>query len=279
MRRLPKPHFDVKTVYTECISTVDNDDLKKNLTDCLPEIINDEAQFETLANCTQLHLFPRKTTINGTVDISEMKKVYTYRMVSKTGREYYDMIFESTKHGICPLCGQREVETVDHYLPKAIYPTLVVTPTNLIPSCSTCNKKKLDTYPTRSEDEPIHPYYDDIETDRWLYATLDRQGSGLVIKFIVKAPTTWNAVKTIRVENHLSTFLSSLYTKRAGVELSERKPRLKDLREIGISAVEKYLNELAYDYSRVYTNSWQTAMYEMLARNTWFHQEGIYLID
>lgn len=279
MRRLPKPHFDVATVYNECISTVDNEHLKNMLSGCLSEIVMDEALFDTLATSTQLHQFPLKTAVNGTIDIPEMKKIYTYRMVGNSGREYYDFIFGLPKHGICPLCGQREVETVDHYLPKTKYPTLVVTPTNLIPSCHACNKKKLSSTPTCSEDEPIHPYYDDIETERWLFATVNRQDSGVVLKFELRAPATWNTVKVSRVEKHLSTFLISLYSKRAGVELSEKKPRLIDLREIGIAAVQEYLAELAFDFSRVYTNSWQTAMYESLAADTWFHQEGVYLID
>ncbi|OEH85582.1 hypothetical protein BHU72_01930 [Desulfuribacillus stibiiarsenatis] len=279
MRRLSKPPFNVATVYTECIKTVNDVQLKNKLSGCLAEITSDETLFETLAENTQLYRFPLKTVVNGSIDIPEMKKIYTYRMVSNTGREYYDMIFESPKNGICPLCGQREVETVDHYLPKTLYPTLVVTPTNLIPSCSACNRIKLTSIPTCSEDEPIHPYYDDIESERWLFSTLARLDSGFVIKFEVRAPATWNPVKVLRVEKHLSKFLSSLYSKRAGVELTEKKPRLNDLRKIGITMVQEYLSELAYDFSRVYTNSWQTAMYETLAEDTWFHEEGIYLID
>src|SRR5262245_19880217 len=82
--------------------------------------------------------------------VSEMVAVYDNRLVKKTapGRRIYDKIFTSAPNDKCPLCGHRNVKTLDHYLPKALFPALTVTPINLIPACSDCNKAKLSTAPT-----------------------------------------------------------------------------------------------------------------------------------
>ena len=62
-------------------------------------------------------------------------------MVRKNGpgRATYDLLKLSAKGGFCPLCGQRNVSTLDHYLPKESYPDLSILPINLVRACSDCN--------------------------------------------------------------------------------------------------------------------------------------------
>lgn len=61
----------------------------------------------------------------------------------------------------CPMCGGSGVTTLDHFLPKEVYPEFSCFPYNLVPSCSHCNHKR----GTKSAFTAvglgfIHPYFD-----------------------------------------------------------------------------------------------------------------------
>lgn len=57
----------------------------------------------------------------------------------------------------CIYCEKRHGnDELDHFLPKSEYDYLTITPTNLLPSCSKCNKKK------SSIGQPYHPYFNDF---------------------------------------------------------------------------------------------------------------------
>lgn len=68
------------------------------------------------------------------------------------------------EHGLnhCPACGELGTpNTLDHYLPKRLYPHFCVTPLNLFPMCDACQEKKREK--TGDVDSPrffIHPYFD-----------------------------------------------------------------------------------------------------------------------
>ena len=69
-----------------------------------------------------------------------------------------------TSHGLnhCPACGEPgKPNTLDHYLPKALYPHFCVTPLNLFPMCDACQDlKDIKTGDAANPRFFIHPYYD-----------------------------------------------------------------------------------------------------------------------
>ncbi len=160
-------------VFRACISRIKDTDLKDRLELCETAIILAAQELETKAMNSTLHTISVSDNISGHVSGEEMEKVYTDRMVKKNspGRMYYDKLISSTANGRCPLCGQRVVSTLDHYLPKAHFPSLAIAPLNLVPSCKDCNKVKMDKIPQNSEEETLHPYFDDIEGEFWLKKT------------------------------------------------------------------------------------------------------------
>ena len=83
------------------------------------------------------------------ITTKEMEKLYEQNFVaSKVGRRIYDSILNSVEDNICPYCSQRLIKTLDHYLPKSIYPYFSVTPINLVPACRDCNTCLLYTSPS-----------------------------------------------------------------------------------------------------------------------------------
>ena len=65
---------------------------------------------------------------------------------------------------VCPSCGEPgRPRTLDHYLPKDIFPELSVLLLNLTPMCDWCQGEKLTDYVTEDgQKRYIHPYFDDV---------------------------------------------------------------------------------------------------------------------
>jgi hypothetical protein len=155
------------------------------------------------------------------VTADEMSAIYTGRMAKKggPGRSIYDELMATPAHGRCPLCGHRQVSTLDHHLPKAHYPALAVAPVNLVPSCMDCNKAKTNTFPLASEDETLHPYFDDIEDDPWLRADVIHTAPA-ALRFYVDPPAEWDDTITARVRLHFKIIgLGALYAAQAAEEM------------------------------------------------------------
>ena len=101
-----------------------------------------------------------------------MDQLYTRRLARRgtRARRYYDELRSATPNGVCPFCAHRQVATLDHYMPKSRFPDLAVTPANLVPACSDCNKAKLDQLPATNLEAVIHPFYDRLGGATWLGA-------------------------------------------------------------------------------------------------------------
>lgn len=159
MRTLPKPDENAEEVFLHCISTIMEQDLKNRLTACSGIVLNASEEFEAKVPLAELHTIPLAGNVNGNVSAREMGRVYTKKMVPKgsPGRALYNKIMAAPPFSRCPLCNQRTVSQLDHHLNKADYPSLVVTPVNLVPSCGDCNKLKLDKRPGSEREETLHP--------------------------------------------------------------------------------------------------------------------------
>ena len=64
----------------------------------------------------------------------------------------------------CPMCGSSGGRSLDHALPKALFPEFSIVRENLVPACTICNsdEKGVEYRGTKSPERHIHPYY-----DRW----------------------------------------------------------------------------------------------------------------
>ena len=63
----------------------------------------------------------------------------------------------------CPLCGSLGGRSLDHALPRSLFPEFSILRENLVPACTICNTdEKGGTYRGRRPERFIHPYY-----DRW----------------------------------------------------------------------------------------------------------------
>lgn len=277
MRKLALPSQDPGQVYQTCISKVRSKALKKSLESIKPTIVQEANAYIVKASAGQLYTLSPHATVGGIVDTDDMIKVYTGRMAKKgaPGREIYDKILLAPAHGTCPFCGHRKVSTVDHYLPKAEFPVFVVTPANLVPSCTDCNKAKGDQVPSTEDEQIIHPYFDDVDTETWLVAkVIEETPPG--IKFLVNSPTNWPRSRAHRVQHQFDLFgLAQLYSSNAAEELENIKHTMTGLlNSVGANGVREHLMMLADSRKSARTNSWQAALYTALAENDWYCTGG-----
>lgn len=279
MRSIPKPTDRASDIFKSCIADVQDKRLKRKLTATIPEIAFASNVFERKAPKSKLHTIPKVTRFNSGATAKEVSRIYTNRMVRKSspGRPIYQKLLNSAPLDICPLCGQRPVSTLDHYLDKSDYPQFAVTPVNLIPSCKDCNfSKSTFPIPSSANDLTIHPYFDDIDQHTWLTCrVLETKKPKMV--FAVTPHNNWSPLLADRVQRHFQVFdLRKLYSIQAGVELNIIRRKMTDLfKNGGPRAVKEQLERDARSHKAAYRNSWSTAMYVALSKSTWFHQEGV----
>ncbi|HEX8607369.1 MAG TPA: hypothetical protein VF679_01870 [Pedobacter sp.] len=259
--------------------------MKERLEKSSDDVANAAVVYESKIAVHKLFTIPRnKSTkgnknirILGKITINEMKDVYTsyFARRGSRGRDLYDKILAMPKHSKCPYCSHRQVSTVDHYLSKAYFPLLSVVPANLVPCCKDCNFSIGSSYPKKAEDELLHPYFDNVESELWLKARVERT-SPVSLNFYVYRPEGWDELLKDRVQNHFNSLsLNLLYSAEAANELANLNYQLiKLLAAGGHKAVTEMLIETSQSRRKASINSWQTAMYTALAEDVWFCSGG-----
>lgn len=210
--------------------------------------------------------------------ISDDELISLYTRLSRKGsaaRDLYDRIKLAAPYRRCPMCGHRPVASVDHYLPKSSFPALAVVPPNLIPVCSDCNHKKSDLLAATYEDQVIHPYFDNVDHWRWLYANVIETAPATV-EFYVRPPAACPTSIGSRLERHFLRFqLADLYADQAANEISGTRYQLGLVHaRLGAVGVREHLGDLAQSWSRDRGNCWQSALYEAAATSAWFCDRG-----
>lgn len=235
------------------------------------EIVTASNEFGTAAAATTLHQIPQSDNVGGIISRHEMTGLYNDRFAKKksAGRHIYDSILAAAPR--CPLCGHGTISTLDHHLPKRGYPALAVAPLNLVPACADCNKNKTDAAPATRNEETLHPYFDDIESDPWLTAEVVEVFPA-ALRFLVTPPPNWTATTANRVRHQFSMLkLPSLYASQAANELAGITGYVAILHDkAGSAGVQQHLSEVAQSKLSYRINSWQTATYTALANSLWY---------
>ena len=272
-----RPPFDAGETFAACISKVRDEDLKRRLEKVADRVAAEAASYAERAQAAELHLVTRTTDVAGSVTTDEMVSVYDQRMAGRNGpgRHVYDAIKLLPKQGICPFCDHRPVSTLDHLLPKRLFPLLTVAPDNLVGACADCNKAKLTFAPAAAEDVLLHPYFDDVEGERWLAAQVVKGPVAAVI-FRTRAVASWPNALNERVRRQFRMLgLGHLYGAQAAREISGQAHLLGDIHDSrGAVGVRGELMRQAETREAVRLNSWQAVTYRALSKCDWFCNGG-----
>lgn len=277
MRRLAQPNEDASKVYRQCALAVRGNTKRSRMLSVETDVVAAAVAYAMAATGAALHQIPQTDGVAGTVTTQEMMSLYKTHMVRKNAvaRGIYDRLMNSPPRKKCPLCGQRVVTTIDHHLPESLYPVFAVFALNLVPACSDCNKKKGTAAPGDANHQTAHPYFDDFESERWLYAKVCH-GQPAALDFLVAPPEHWDEVKKRRATYHFTLLkLNELYVAHAAEELVNIRYRLIGLyKKAGSKGVHDHLQYEAESRADLHVNSWQTAAYEALAADSWFCDGG-----
>jgi hypothetical protein len=209
----------------------------------------------------------------------ELSNVYDRVLVRGKGRPIYDRLKSSAKFRRCPLCGARDVKTLDHYLSKSEFPELAVFPANLVPSCSDCNKTKLAHAPSSHVEQTFHPYFDDWGAHRILHASVEINNT-VTVSFSIKQVATASTALIARAKRHFELLdLGSLYAASAAVELVECKDTFRRNFATSASVLRSELKYTARSRGRGNRNAWRAALYWGLAASDDFCNGDFELIE
>ena len=281
MKKLALPAFNADYTVQTCAAGITISDRAQALTGALPVINAAESQYLGLAPLGELFKIQSTDGVTPLLTTALMGVIYKSHFVRGAAtRALYDAIRSAPAHQICPLCGQRIVGSVDHYLPQALHPAFNLTPANLVPSCLDCNKAKLAKVATKAEEQTFHPYFDDLGTERWLMVQVQPTSPPTIV-FWVRPPAAWTAVFAQRVQHHFNVVgLAVLYAAQAASELADISYGLTETgKAAGPQAVREHLHDEFKSRHARDPNSWKTALYEGLRDSDWFCQFGYLLIE
>lgn len=181
---------------------------------CKELVKRDAGRYEAMIRAGER--FP-KPELPENVKFKEMYAVYDDKF-SKSGtkirEQYYDSIIENAAklNKPCPICGEKGTLTLDHYLPKSEYPTLCVTPDNLIPICTNCNTAKGSKCALNGHGEPVHLYFDrlpeiEVDGEKYVEAYLFvRLGPHFEAEYYVACPPEWDSVLCSRLSDQMEIY-------------------------------------------------------------------------
>lgn len=274
MKIIAIPDVTESFVLDKCISGIGAREFRDRVDEVSPLIVECGQLYKQKADSNELHTLPAVNIGDGELALGrvtkrELTSLYTNYLVAKTkpGRDIYDSLMIRAPLCRCPFCGLNHVSTLDHFLPKTKYPSLSVTPTNLVPSCKDCNTGKSSSVALTGSSQPLHPYFDrePFHTEQWLFArVIDNQP--ITVAYEVIPPSYWSPENKGRVETHFNEFQLYLrYSIEAANELASQKFIFNTYIECGeYDSLLINLEERCFAHERLAINSWQTALYQAL---------------
>jgi hypothetical protein len=216
----------------------------------------------------------------GDLTKGELVALYDVGMVRASGaaRKKYDEI-RLLSHDECPYCGgcgelveEEEIGTLDHFLPKAMFPVFSILPTNLVPACATCNTGMGSAFPVTPELQPLHPYFDapHFFDEKWTTVTVSEE-EPILVTFNVDTPATWVAQDRQRVVEHFKCCkLRGRYRTKVASDLSSIIEQRKTVhRDLSPEAFRAILKTVA-DNKALPINGWKRSLYHGLVDSLWF---------
>ncbi len=274
MMKINVPSIDQNKLLDDCIEHIHESNRKNRLQKCKNEIVVHSMNYKNIAsNGTLSDELPPINPL-GSVYKEDMIYLYDERLVqSIKGRFYYDKIIANAPQGICPICGHRDVDTLDHFLPKSIFFQYSVSIGNLVPVCLKCNKNKLTNAPEDRAHEVIHPYYDDFDDEIWLYAKINVDaGNPFGFLYSVIKPNSWDETKFTRAKNHMRVYkLKALFRVLSASVINSELKSYKKLYEKthDIDFVRDHVKDLCDIEREENMNSWKAAMYQSMYDSDW----------
>jgi len=265
MKLIERSSVDALAVFDDCSAGM-NRPRKTRLESVRSEVESVNRAFLAAADSGAAFSFPREVIPPSDELRSDMKYLYEskFRDERRSNSLFDSLILQAA--GDCPYCGLDDPRTLDHCLPKSIYPHLSVSPLNLVPSCWACNLAKTDTIGAS-----VNAYSDEWAAHvPWLVAEMEDLAMPSDLKFSARMPPGWSDEYGFALNNLLTAnSLRERYSNRARTRWNTFKRRYRDtaLRG-GIRALADHFTDEADTHAEERLNSWEAAAYRCWATET-----------
>lgn len=279
MRLLPPPTLAHAEVYALCTRAPRRRNVRSRYLRAADEHAEAADLYRERAASHELFRLPHNAgaggeqVVFGDLTKNELLRLYDYGMLGTHGRGCYDRLIASAPLGKCPYCCFGQVETLDHFLPKAIYPPFSVVPDNLVPACRSCNSRKGAAVLTR-ESDMAHPYFEDerISEETWLRAEVVETNPATV-SYSFDAVPGWPEDLVRRMQNYFRSLrLAERFAVEAASEMVSLAAHLRLL--ASVSHRREHLQRAAHGERALAANSWKAALYTALAESHWYIETG-----
>jgi hypothetical protein len=192
----------------------------------------------------------RNAVVNGTLEntvpsaaLGQIKDELQFAYIGRTKplRELKKEIKKIQRSGVlafCPMCKISLPRTFDHYLPIGTFPEFAVHPLNLVPSCQTCNGKKLEAWLDENGDRICLYFYSDrIPASDFVRCRLTppaRNGRNVGVTFALEKPRGLQQARWQTIVRHFNRLgLIERYNEIGNDELSEVLENARDYLDSG----------------------------------------------
>ncbi len=237
-----------------------------------PAVANAIEEYRRLAAETRLCEVLPTTDDFGDAHKEDFKSLYGSFLLASTakGKNHYDRLMIAHSQRVCAYCGTRKAKTIDHYLPQSQFPHLSIAFENLVASCFECNTVKSDAAVTQQEQMLFHPYYEAFPHSDWLVANVVRDPP-ITVEYQVAS----DADDHRRVSNQFNKLrLGEIFAFNASNELRGWSEYFRKLGQRGPANLRNHLLDSAESASRHAWYPWKPILYQTLADDDWFCEEG-----
>lgn len=274
MWMLSAPRLDAEETFLACVEGVEDETVAANMISCAGEVSDCSEEFETSAGAGKLHLLLEADFGLSRVSTAEMSSLYREEFADRRGENHEDYDKIRVRADLCLACGHREVGTLDHHVPKSLFPALAVAPLNLTPMCFVCNRAKSTAVARTDGTRFIHPYFDTFDDSVWLGATIETLPMPHVSFGLTPGPRA--QVDTERILAHIARYeLNELYGSQAARIARQFRGAFEGKwRAGGSDSVREFAEEIAEAHSLDRLNSCETATWQAFAASPWFCDRG-----
>lgn len=200
------------------------------------------------------------------------------------GRALTDLraaIMSAAFSGLCAFCTETQASTLDHYLPKALYPELSILSANLLPVCHTCNHKKSNIIGSISEGRFIHPYFDDLSAiGPLIECVITRSANQLNVDFDIRTDLPSDIFK-VALFHFNKLGLALRYSEASAVEILNHAGLFVEAhQDEGPSGVKREAARIEKSIRRKFDDLyWKVALYRAMQESNEFCDGGYELVD
>ena len=208
---------------------------------------------------------------------TELRNNFRLLDTGASHQEIRNDILELGRDNKCVFCSVTDVDSLDHLLPREVYPEFSVLALNLVPACSRCNRIKDRECFKATGNSLMHPYFTEMPVDPLLFVEVSVRQNAITWNYFLRRDTAIDEEAFSTIENLFVVLrLAELYRRHSVGEMQDRLLSMSSIYESGgPELLQEYLAREAESAKAGHgENYWKTAFLRALAASREFYEGG-----